>query len=293
MPSALSERDWELLLKRIDKGHCTPFLGAGACYGSLPLGKDIAQAWAEEYSYPLGDTGNLPRVAQFLATTYDNVFPKEELLDKWRQEPKTPNFEQEDEPHGVLARLPLPLYITTNYDDFMIQALRQARKDPKYEACRWNQHMRNKYGGRYELDTTEPTAANPVVFHLHGSVQETAESLVLTEDDYLDFLVNITRYKDLLPIRIQAALTSSSLLFIGYSLQDLNFRVIFRALLYEREISSRYQNVSIQLPDTPDVQNYFDKYYRDNLKIQVYWGTAQQFVKELSERWKAHENDSQ
>ena len=37
MPNTLSEEDWEILLRRIDKGKCTPFLGAGACYGVLPL----------------------------------------------------------------------------------------------------------------------------------------------------------------------------------------------------------------------------------------------------------------
>ena len=41
-------------------------------------------------------------------------------------------------------------------------------------------------------------ADNPVVFHLHGHLG-LAESLVLTEDDYLDFLVSISRNDDLIP----------------------------------------------------------------------------------------------
>jgi len=47
-------------------------------------------------------------------------------------------------------------------------------------------------------------ALNPVVFHFHGSY-EIPESLVLTEDDYFDFLVNISRDEDLIPARIQQA----------------------------------------------------------------------------------------
>ena len=67
MAGRLEERDWELLLRRIKNGKCTPFLGAGACYGVLPLGSDIARKWAQEYHYPLHDSNDLARVAQFLA----------------------------------------------------------------------------------------------------------------------------------------------------------------------------------------------------------------------------------
>jgi len=80
MPSTLEERDWRLLLTRIRSGECTPFLGAGACYGVLPLGAEVAGEWAKEYSYPLDDScQDLARVAQFLAVEYDNMFPKGEL----------------------------------------------------------------------------------------------------------------------------------------------------------------------------------------------------------------------
>ena len=78
MPKTLEEKDWTMLLRRIEKGKCTPFLGAGACYGSLPLGGDIARKWAADYGYPLGDCNDLVRVAQFLAVQNDPMFPKEE-----------------------------------------------------------------------------------------------------------------------------------------------------------------------------------------------------------------------
>ena len=42
MPDILQDRDWTLLLRRIKDGKCTPFLGAGACYGALPLGSTLA-----------------------------------------------------------------------------------------------------------------------------------------------------------------------------------------------------------------------------------------------------------
>ena len=33
----LKEETWEILLERIRDKKCTPFLGAGACAGALPL----------------------------------------------------------------------------------------------------------------------------------------------------------------------------------------------------------------------------------------------------------------
>ena len=42
MTSTLTDKDWEILLRRIPLGKCVPFLGAGACYGALPLGAEIA-----------------------------------------------------------------------------------------------------------------------------------------------------------------------------------------------------------------------------------------------------------
>jgi hypothetical protein len=43
MATRLGDRDWEILLRRIHDGKCTPFLGAGINHGVLPLGSEIAR----------------------------------------------------------------------------------------------------------------------------------------------------------------------------------------------------------------------------------------------------------
>jgi len=294
MPNTLEERDWKLLLRRIKDGKCTPFLGAGACFGVLPLGREIARKWAQEYHYPLEDTSDLARVAQFLAVEYDPMFPKEEIL-RLFENVAPPDFAAPDEPHGVLADLPLPVYMTTNYDGFMVRALKNRNKDPKRELCRWNKYIK---GQSSVFDRGfHPTVANPVVFHLHGH-DGLPESLVLAEDDYLDFLVNISRDTELLPPRIQEALTGASLLFIGYRLADWSFRVLFRGLVAPMELSLRRISVTVQLPPKPAngsestrqrAQAYLDKYF-DKIDVRVYWGTAREFSAELRKRWKEFSN---
>ena len=62
MTSELQEADWNRLLRRLQSGKCTPFLGAGACYGALPLGADVAEELAQRYGYPFPDR-DLVRVA--------------------------------------------------------------------------------------------------------------------------------------------------------------------------------------------------------------------------------------
>src|SRR5882762_6995502 len=107
MAKALDERNWTVLLERISEGKCTPFIGAGMCHGVLPLGAEIAEAWAQKYEYPLDDSADLVRVAQFLALEFeDAVFPKEEILKLFKD--KAPDFSDPFEPHRVLANLPLP-----------------------------------------------------------------------------------------------------------------------------------------------------------------------------------------
>jgi hypothetical protein len=299
MPNTLEERDWNLLLRRVKAGKCTPFLGAGACFGALPLGGEIAQKWSQEHNYPLEDCHDLARVAQFLAVPYYPMFPKEEILEQWFKEIAPPDFTEPDEPHGILADLPLPVYMTTNYDDFMVRALQSRHKDPKRELCRWNQLVKDTPCIFESEPGFRPTVANPVVFHLHGH-SKVVESLVLTEDDYLDFLVNISRDQALLPPRIQEALTGASLLFIGYSLADWDFRVLFRGLVMSTEPSLRRISVTVQLPpvssDAPEstcqqVQKYLDQYF-DRSDIRVYWGTARQFAAELRRRWREFSNGS-
>ena len=122
MAKTLRERDWEILISRIQSGDCTPFLGAGACHGILPLGADIAKQWARKYDYPSEDDTDLVKVAQFLAVQFDGAFPKDEIAKVLEKDGRVPNFDDPAEPHSVLARLPLPVYMTTNYDHFMFQA---------------------------------------------------------------------------------------------------------------------------------------------------------------------------
>lgn len=282
MENRVTEHDWESLCARISSGRCTPFLGAGACVPTLPLGSEISSEWAERYGYPLTDSHDLAKVAQFLAVRQDPMFPKEQIAARLRKH-GTPDFSNPEEPHRVLASLPLPLYLTTNYDDFMGLALERAGKAPVREFCAWNETFSVDAADR---DALAPTPETPVVYHLHGRLDD-PESLVLTEDDYLDFLVSVSR-TDLLPPRIQRALSDTSLLFVGYRLADWDFRVLHRGIVAAIAPSRRRLSITVQVPPAAEsseaVQQYLDSYFH-NMNVRVFWGTAAEFAGELSDHW--------
>jgi hypothetical protein len=137
----VSEGDWASLISRIKNNQCTPFLGAGMSSEKIPLGWQIAEKLALDplYDYPMPDERDLVKVSQYIVLTIDGSTPKE-LVAKIIKEAGYPDYQKPDEPHMALAELPLPLYITTNYDDFMFEALkRTGRKNPQLFINRWNE----------------------------------------------------------------------------------------------------------------------------------------------------------
>jgi hypothetical protein len=282
-----NDLEWYQILESIEGTQCVPFLGAGACYPHLPLAASLAEQLAAKLSdYPF-DRRDLSRVSQHAALTLSPPSVKRDVATTIKavvRPDQQPGGAAPDEPHRVLARLPLPLYMTTNYDLFMLSAL-QALPDrkPYHELCRWNDLL-NRPG----VFTTEPNfklhPATPVVFHLHGHVLEPL-SLVLTEDDYLWFLEEmIRRRRELLPGPVADLVRSASILFIGYSLADWNFRLLLRSL-GDYAVAQNY--VVLKPPSgegAKKMQDYLTSYYQA-LKLRVFWGTAQEFCGELTTRW--------
>jgi hypothetical protein len=298
-PSSLQDADWKVLLERISKGKCTPFLGGEANMGSIPPSSTIARELAAEYGYPLEDSDNLPRVAQFIATTVDPVRPREMIIERYQKAPQ-PDFKAQDEPHRMLAELPLPVYVTTDYDSNMTEALSTlATKDPKRELCRWwgkSRDLPSVFDSGYE-----PNVANPVVFHLHGHI-DIQESMIVTEDDYLDYLA-VSREAKVIPPRIERAFTQAWLLFLGYRLDDLEFRVLLRSLLTSLTNNLYKKHVSVHLVQVPETAGEAEKaqgmlareYLASYCKVAplntlVYWGSPREFVVELRQRWEAFLN---
>jgi hypothetical protein len=213
---------------------------------------------------------------------YDEQFLKSKISELLTQH--SSNSVERDSVFGLLADLPLPIYITLDFHDLMGRALNERQRSPLIETCRWNRFME-----RQEPSESEPSVANPMIFHFYGTTQ-VPESLVLTEDNYLDFIFNVARNVRAIPLRIQRALTGTSLLFLGDKFDSFDLRVALRVIAYYRERSVTRRHI-IQLP-TPTIipeqtelfRNYVDRYFSAQ-SMRVYWGTSREFCTELRERW--------
>ena len=76
------------------------------------------------------------------------------------------------------------------------------------------------------------------LYNIHGCIsQVTGQSLVVTEEDYINFLTNALGENpdNRLPWFVRSKLETSTILFLGYSLADWNFRTIFKATVERRE----------------------------------------------------------
>jgi hypothetical protein len=317
---------WNSLLTLIDQQKCVPFIGPNA-YSFVgedgqpwfPSNLVIAKEWIREHDYPFGGSDlsekcieemgfsldgsyQLARVAQFLAIDKeDEMFPKL-ILSDYLGKRESPDFslpQYANTPYAFLAGLDLKIYVTTNYDLLMEKALISKGKEPVSEFCRWNDKLLEIPSRMGRHSRYRPDKDKPLVFHLQGDIN-TPASMVLTEKDYFDFIINLNKEdeKELLPNVIRQELPLSSLLFIGYTLQDINFRTIFQGALSLLGRKPSATSLAVQIPPIINndrkkniVLNYLNQYTKKIFEVYAYWGNITDFVAEFRERWEKYERD--
>ena len=332
LPPSLSESDWKEILSSIEQSRntktpkCVPIIGEEASTPWILSSRDRARKWATEHEFPLEESSSqLSRVAQFLVL--DEKESPKEILRKELENIKPPNFSSPkfaDTSYSILARLNLPVYITTNYDLFMEAALEAEGKKPVSDFCRWNDDLRTplERAGIQDLFSKKyiPKPENPLVYHLYGlyclkpeyrSVQvgkkgwfhdidtemSLASSLVLTEEDYINFALSLSSegIVDLVPSIISISLSMSSLLFIGYNLDDIGFRIILQGILKSPPVVGR-TSLAVQLPPGGNPKRaieYLSKYTRRMFHTRIYWGDSSNFCEELRRQLENYERQQE
>lgn len=188
-----------------------------------------------------------------------------------------PRFSGRDDPFLLLASFDLPIYVTTSYHDFLEKALRSAGKTPRRAICRWHDSIGATSPDILDADFV-PTVQTPLVFHLYG-IDEAAGSMVLTEDDYLRFLVNaaatIGGPTDPVPRLVRQAMSDSSLLLLGYELASWEMRALFWGLI-EPRAQKLAGAITAQLEPTEQEKRYLQRYYTDSQRFDVVWNGVQE-----------------
>lgn len=305
---------WPKLLDDILKGRCTPVLGPALTDLFHGSSRELARQWADEFNYPMAPGGreDLPSVAQYVAIHQDERFPMEQLEGSLRAEVvvRFPAALPEDvsqvpldevlatvadwrlarqafDPYQVLARLPCKLYITTSSDNLLGHHLQAAQREPVVAMCPWSEPVPPDQG------MLQGDAKHPLVYHLFGRYSE-PDSLVITENDIFDFLINVNPGSKIprIPAAVSAALVNSALLILGFPIDDWKFRVFFRTLMNQpgKQLRKGYTHIAAQIDpedgqaiDGARARRYLENYFEAS-RITIYWGSADDFLKELAAR---------
>ena len=317
-------RKWPAILTQIKNGKCLPILGPGVTESLFGSPQELARQWAEAHHFPLSPhhQDDLPQVAQFLAVEQAETFPMFDLQPRMEQMMRLryqhllpPEAEQMGfgdlletvydrairpnaaHPVHALVKLPAPMYMTTDCSDVLERALRAAGKPPQSDFCRWNVWSE-------QIDTLplfqetspdyRPSVAKPFVYHLFG-VLEYPDSLVLTEDNYFDYLIGVTLNHKSFPGFVRPALASQAWLMLGFYLDDWSFRVLFRSIAKiegRQTQGSRHANIAAQISpeegrmlELARALKFFENHFQKEA-LSVYWGSVEDFMQELVKRLK-------
>lgn len=208
-----------------------------------------------------------------------------------------------ENPLRLLAELPLPIYLTTSPHKFLeIELERTAGRKPESALFCWHDGLRNLPSIFDREPDYRPTFERPLVYHLFGD-DDYAESLVLTEDDHLDYLVKLStlthevKHTDKaldIPASVSLALTGTTLLLLGYQITDWDFRILFRGLVQATgETRNKFTPKSICMQVEPsgelikqnEIKTYLDKFFEQS-HFNVYWGDMTDCIARVYRLWK-------
>lgn len=217
-----------------------------------------------------------------------------------------------DSAYSVLAGLSeASVYVSATPDSLLEIALTQRDRAPVELFCKWRDPRDGAQSGASLAEDTdgEPSRKTPTLFYAFGkSRKENQHTWVLTQDDFFDYLIRSSRYQ-LWPGSVKHKMCNSVLMFLGFSLDDWKFRVLLRMILQMEGagLLGGKSHVGVQvnpdeatLADVIRAKRYMESYFagrgtmpgavrgddRDSRKpppkVDIYWGTAQDFLKDLN-----------
>ncbi len=318
--AGLDDYAWAGLTQHVRDGRFTPVIGPLLSRGILGSREDMARRWVRDSGLPVREQaqGDLAQVAQYVRVRdgEDEVRNQlqwqvtKELKRRRDERGQDPVWDLADwlvagadpspaimevgqrlrnndpgDPYRILAELETCVYVTTAWTDLLQAALRDNGRSPVTMGFNW------KGPDEPRARPERPTVERPFVYHLFGRLDDPS-SLVLTEDDYFAWLFEwVERHRKSVPSSVLEALAGKSLLFLGYILDDWDFRVLFQIIwnLGGSGLLKRNQHVGVQFRrespvfDNTAVKEYMESYFRRG-NVSIYWGETREFLIGLRHR---------
>lgn len=225
----------------LESGDCVLFIGAGVgdhlikTDGSrAPDGETLARELCARYDI-VPESGDLAKVAQLVEIRKTRVdlesFLKKRLSDL-----------EPDDVFRWLTTFRWRAIFTTNYDRSIMRAYELNADAPQIPVA---------MSVTAELESTNPRIQVPV-FYLHGTLfGDNPSHVVITQDDYARFQAKRRMLWD----RLKSEFATSTILYVGYSNRDPNWRLVLDELLQEFQPSNPPQSYRIDpFSDPLDVE---------------------------------------
>lgn len=310
--TASLEPHFRMVVRAIAEGRVIPFLGVGVNLIHRPPGmnwepgkylpgsRELSELFAEKFAYPSNNRHELDvmRVTQYVAAVAGPDVLYHELRKVFNVDYPISSL------HHFLANLPgmlrqkgnLPraqLILTTNYDDVLERAFRQANEPFDLLSYSTEDERSGRFihqpsdGQPRDIDNPNEyqelrSSDRTVIIKIAGSVDRSnprRDSFVITEDDYIEQL--ITDISSLIPVTLAARLRRSYFLFLGHSLRSWNVRVILRRLWGDQKLN--FKSWSIQFNPERIDQELWQKRGVDilNLPLEEYISALKEHVDHL------------
>jgi hypothetical protein len=282
MGNVMHEDDWSALTYSIRQNNCILVLGPDLVTEKVkgkdvPLAKILSNTLAEklEDKDQLLDADNLMQAAQRYRNQKGRNALQAQVVSFYESRKNKPSCELLKD----LAALPFYLVLYSTPDEFMTEAFQSLKKKSVRDWYNYNRARKAsaKIGSPEE----------PLIFHLYGSIQE-PDSMVLSENGLLDFLVKVISKNPALPdyIRGEFSDREKCFLFLGFGFHNWYLRVMMHVLFGSERDSSSFALEQLDTPAPADFgQTIF--FFKERYKINIYEDNLYQFVKELKKRYEA------
>jgi hypothetical protein len=293
------EENWDTLIYSIQNKNCILMLGPDTAVEEVEgkrltlteiLAKELAVSIKPEYREEI-NTSDLAQVAQY--------YCKEKGRDGL--EVKVSNFYNErnevNDLYRCLAKLPFYLTVTVSHDKKLQAALEEKNEIIRVEYY----NFRGDNPKIIEKWYPDEEGEKKLVYYLYGAIDK-AKSLVLTEDDLLDFLVKLISDKKPIPKNILSQLHDENkcFLFLGMGFRHWYMRIFLHVLQGEKKLSpslAMEQSVPppidrVPLPiDSDQLRQDVFFFRRRDCKIHIFKQDLECFVAELHKKFKKSPTD--
>jgi hypothetical protein len=259
--SSFEEMPLRDIVNSLRDGEIVPFLGAGASQAGLdskvrlPAGRGLADELSARLGSPQDLTaGPLAKVAQYYEFRTDRTTLYRFMRSRFYEDQQGTEIGSTSrliaENLGIDGSKP-PIIVTTNYDNQIERALEEVGRAyvvVTHEFGKGNAKLLTSSDGKLKLARDKDfllgdySAGTVFVYKMHGTldwpVDEARNTVIITEDDYVAFILN-SRPACIPPSALVREFSVRRFLFLGYSLEDWNFRVILRLISQVAESKTR------------------------------------------------------